>query len=539
VQTPMVPVEFKQSPHNVVEPSRSNSHEDDSDSETPPRKFRSLEEILESCNVTFFAQEPQCFEEAIKEEVWREAMDVEMKSIEKNLTWQLVDLPEGKDAIGLKWVYKTKYNEDGSVQRYKARLVAKGYSQQLDVDFNETFALVVHMETIRTVLALAAQLELQIFQLDVKSAFLNGELKEEVYVKQPQCFEVEGKEGKVYKLHKALYGLKQAPRAWNNKIDAYFLQNGFVKSPSEPSLYVKRSGANFLMVCLYVDDLIYARTNHDMVQSFKESMMKEYEMTNLGLMKYFLGIQLKQTKGEIFITQEKYIHDLLKKFRLESCKPVSTPMALNEKFQLNDGAEKADLKVYGSLVGSLIYLTNTRPYIVHSVSLVSRFMNEPSKLHFVAAKRILRYLQGTKKLGIKYVKEENNELVGYTDSDWVGSFDDKKSTSTYVFYLGSKTISWSSKKQNSVALSSAEAEYISANEATREAVWLRRILIDLQQKVEYPTPIFCDNQSAISMSKNPVFHGRSKHIELRHNYICDMVQRKEINLEYIKTTEQP
>ncbi|RHN42089.1 putative RNA-directed DNA polymerase [Medicago truncatula] len=355
-------------------------------------------------------------------------MDVEMKSIEKNRTWQLVDLPKGKDAIGLKWVYKTKYNEDGSVQKYKARLVVKGYSQQPGVDFNETFAPVVRMETIRTVLALAAQLELQVFQLDVKSTFLNGELEEEVYVKQPQGFEVEGKEGKVYKLHKALYGLKQAPRAWNSKIDAYFLQNGFVKSPSEPSLYVKRSGANFLMVCLYVDDLIYAGTNHDMVQSFKEAMMKEYEMTDLGLMKYFLGIQVKQTKCEIFITQEKYIHDLLKKFRLESCKPVSTPMALNEKLQLNDGSEKADPKAYRSLVGSLIYLTNTRPDIVHSVSLVSRFMNEPSKLHFAAAKRILRYLQGTKKLGIKYVKEENNELVGYTDSDWAGSFDDRKST---------------------------------------------------------------------------------------------------------------
>ena len=539
VQTPTVPVEFNQSPLNVVESSRSNSHEDGSDSETPPRKFRSLEEIIESCNVAFFAQEPQCFEEAIKEEVWREAMDVEMKSIEKNRTWQLVDLPKGKDAIGLKWVYKTKYNEDGSVQKYKARLVAKGYSQQPGVDFNETFAPVVRMETIRTVLALAAQLELQVFQLDVKSAFLNGELEEEVYVKQPQGFEVEGKEGKVYKLHKALYGLKQAPRAWNSKIDAYFLQNGFVKSPSEPSQYVKTRGANFLMVCLYVDDLIYAGTNHDMVQSFKEAMMKEYEMTDLGLMKYFLGIQVKQTKGGIFITQEKYIHDLLKKFILESCKPVSTPMALNEKLQLNDGAEKADPKVYRSLVGSLIYLTNTRPDIVHSVSLVSRFMNEPSKLHFAATKRILRYLQGTKKLGIKYVKEENNELVGYTDSDWAGSFDDRKSTLAYVFCLGSKAISWSSKKQNSVALSSAEAEYISVNEATREAVWLRRILIDLQQKVEDPTPIFCDNQSAISMSKNPVFHGRSKHIELRHNYIRDMVQRKEINLEYIKTTEQP
>lgn len=309
-------------------------------------------------------------------------------------------------------------------------------------------------------LAIAAQMELQVFQLDVKSAFLNGELEEEVYVQQPQGFEARGEEGKVYKLKKALYGLKQAPRAWNSKIDAYFLRSGFMRSPSEPSLYVKKNGEDFLMVCLYVDDLIYVGTNANMVDSFKEAMMKEYEMTDLGLMKYFLGIQVKQSKGEIFITQEKYVSDMLKKFRMENSNPAPTPMALNEKLQLDDGAEKSDPKIYRSLVGSLIYLTNTRPDIVHSVSLVSRFMNEPSKLHFAAAKRILRYLRGTKKLGIKYVKEEDNKLVGYTDSDWAGSLDDRKSTSAYVFCLGSKPISWSSKKQNSIALSSAEAEFI-------------------------------------------------------------------------------
>ncbi|XP_057432030.1 secreted RxLR effector protein 161-like [Lotus japonicus] len=197
-----------------------------------------------------------------------------------------------------------------------------------------------------------------------------------------------------------------------------------------------------------------------MVDSFKEAMMKEYEMTDLGLLKYFLGIQVMQSKGEIFITQEKYVSDMLKKFRMENSNPAPTPMALNEKLQVYDGAEKSDPKIYRSLGCSLIYLTNTRPDIVHSVSLVSIFMNEPSKLHFAAVKRILRYLRGTKKLGIKYVNEEDNKLVGYTDSDWAGSLDDRKSTSAYVFCLGSKPISWSSKKQNSIALSSAEAEFI-------------------------------------------------------------------------------
>ena len=395
------------------------------------------------------------------------------------------------------------------------------------------------METIRTVLALAAQFELKVFQLDVKSAFLNGEIKEEVYVEQPMGYEVKGKEEKVYRLRKALYGLKQAPRAWNSKIDGYFIKNGFNRSTSEPSLYVKKKGTEFLVLCLYVDDLIYFGSSMNMVEDFKKKMMKEFEMTDMGLMKYFLGIQVRQEKGKIFMCQEKYIEDLLKKYHMDKSKPISTPMALNERLQQNDGVEKIDAKVYRSLVGSLIYLTNTRPDIMHSVSVVSRFMNDPSKAHFSVAKRILRYLNGTKKQGIQYEKEDNCKLVGFTDSDWAGSLDDRKSTSGYIFCLGSNAISWSSKKQKSVALSSAEAEYIAATDSACEAVWLRRILKDLQFDQEESTKIFCDNMSAIAMTKNPVFHARSKHIELRHHFIRDLVNKGEICIEFVSTHDQP
>lgn len=265
--------------------------------------------------------------------------------------------------------------------------------------------------------------------------------------------------------------------------------------------------------------------------------MEEYEMTDLGLMRYFLGIQVKQSKEGIFISQEKYAEDLLKKFDMLNCKPVATPMAVNEKHSRNDGAQKADSTLYRSLVGSLIYLSNTRPDIVHAVGIVSRFMSEPSKFHYVAAKRILRYIKGTKSFGLKYEKEVENNLIGYTDSDWAGSVDDRKSTSGYIFCLGSKTISWCSKKQNSVALSSAEAEYISASSAACEAVWLRRILSNLQQEQVSPTTIFCDNMSAIAMTKNPVFHGRSKHIELRHHFIRKLVEDKDIELKFCKTDD--
>ena len=344
----------------------------------------------------------------------------------------------------------------------------------------------------------------------------------------------------VYRLQKALYGLKQAPRAWNIKIDSYFLQSGFQRSPSEPSLYVKteEGTSNFLIACLYVDDLIYMGNSQLMMGDFKKDMMSRFEMTDLGLMRYFLGIQVKQENGRISLSQEKYATDLLKKFNMSCCKPTCTPMIINEKLSRNDGAEKVDETIYRKLVGSLIYLTNTRPDLVYAVSVVSRFMSEPSKLHFAAAKRILRYVQGTKSYGVVFQAEKDNKLVGYSDSDWAGSIDDRKSTSGNVFFLGTKPISWSSKKQSTVAMSSAEAEYISASGAACEAVWLRRILKDMKQCQTTPTILFCDNLSAIAMTKNPVFHNRSKHIELRHHFIRELASRGEIELAFCKTGDQ-
>lgn len=261
-------------------------------------------------------------------------------------------------------------------------------------------------------------------------------------------------------------------------------------------------------------------------------------MTDLEAMKYFLGMQVKQSPGKIFLSQEKYAEDMLKKFNMSDCKPMATPMATNVKLSKNDGKEKVDASLYRSLVGSLIYLTNTRPDIVHSVSIISRFMSDPSKDHLAATKRILRYIKGTKSHGIMYESENDCRLTGYTDSDWAGSIDDRRSTSGYVFQLGSKSISWSSKKQATVALSSSEAEYIASTSAACEAVWLRRILKDLQQDAEDPTTIYCDNMSAIAMTKNPVFHSRTKHIEIRHHFIRELVEKQEIVLQFCKTGEQ-
>ncbi|KAK0597781.1 hypothetical protein LWI29_028530 [Acer saccharum] len=353
-------------------------------------------------------------------------MQEEIKMIKKNKTWELVDYPNDKEIIGVKWVYKPKLYSDGSIQKHKARLVAKGYSQKYGVDYNETFAHVARLDTIRALVALAAQKKWHIHQLDVKSTFLNGYLEEEIYVEQPQGFVIPGKEDKVLKLKKALYGLKQAPRAWYSRIDEYYTSHEFRRSKSEPTLYIKTQSNNILIVSLYVDDLIYTGNNEKMMKEFKEDMMKTFEMTDLGLMHYFLGIEINQEKSGIFVSQKKYTESLLKKFKMSECKPVATPLVTNEKFRKEDGSNKADVSIYRSLIGSLLYLTATRPDIMYATSLLSRFMQNPTQVHYGAAKQILRYLQGTKDYGIWFKPTDKSILIGYTDSDWAGSMDDMK-----------------------------------------------------------------------------------------------------------------
>ncbi|BBG92676.1 multidrug resistance-associated protein 9, partial [Prunus dulcis] len=480
----------------------------------------------ESCNICII--EPESFEEAVKDAAWQKAMEAELEMIEKNETWELVKRPSDKPIVGVKWIFKVKLNLDGSVQKNKARLVAKGYTQKPGIDFNETFAPVARLDTVRTLIALAAQKRWKLFQLDVKSAFLNGVLQEEVYVDQPPGFVVQDKEDRVYRLKKALYGLKQAPRAWYEEINSYFTAAGFQKSPSEATLYVKAAESGILIVSLYVDDIIYTGSSEELVMSFKTEMMKRYEMTDLGLLHHFLGLGVIQAEPYIFLHQKKYARTLLDKFGLKDCKAVSTPLAMNEKLSKEDGSEQADEKVYRQIVGSLLYLTATRPDIMFAASLLARYMHGPTKKHMGTAKRVLRYIQGTLDYGIAYEKGKEAMLVGYCDSDWSGCEDDMRSTSGYAFILD----------QSSVALSTAEAEYVSAAEATAQAVWLRFVLSDFGEEQVEATPILCDNTSAIAITKNPVHHHRTRHISRRFHFIRDALQNGEIDLLYCRTGEQ-
>ncbi|CAL2234198.1 unnamed protein product [Prunus armeniaca] len=502
-----------------------------------PLKWRRLDDVLAQCNLCIV--EPENYVDAAQDESWLKAMQDELYMIEKNGTWELVERPSEKPVIGVKWVYKTKLNLDGSVQRNKARLVAKGYAQKPGLDYNETYVPVARLDTIKTLIALAAQKNWKLYQLDVKSAFLNGVLQEEVYIDQPDGFVIQGQEDKVYKLHKALYGLKQAPRAWYGEIDNYFSQCGFERSLSEATLYTKvRGDTEILIVSIYVDDIVYTGSSQTLLAEFKEDMMAKYEMTDLGLLHHFLGMGVIQSESSIFLHQKKYASTLLNKFGLTECKYVSTPLVATEKLAKDDGSGAANEEHYRSIVGSLLYLTATRPDIMYASSLLARFMHCPTNRHYGTAKRVLRYVKGTLDYGLEYVKGRKSILIGYCDSDWGGSVGDCKSTSGYAFTFGSGVFSWASVKQNCVALSTAEAEYISVAEATTQAIWLRFVLEDFGELQTEATPLHCDNISAIAITKNPVFHQKTKHIDRRYHFIKDALQEGVINLEYCPTNEQ-
>eukprot|EP00253_Pinus_taeda_P030339 PITA_30339 len=455
------------------------------------KKFINLSDIYDEGMNSLFAlychvDDPIHFENAIKDKKWIEAMDEEMNAIERNKTWDLVELPKGKEIIGVKWVYKTKCNAEGNIERHKARLVVKGYKQQYGRDYEETFAPVARMETVRAVLSIEAHNKWKVYQMDVKSAFLNGVLMEEVYIEQPLGYEKKGEEHKVYKLKKALYGLKIAPRAWYSRINSYLLENGFEKFEGDPTVYIKEKYGKFLIFVLYVDDVIFTGNDVYFIENFKAVMKEEFQMTDMGLLRYFLGIEVDQNENGIFISQARYVNEVLGRFNMQECKTSITPTVMGLKLSKEDINKDFDPSLYKSIVASLMYLTATRPHIMFAVSLISRFMERPKEAHWEAAKKIMRYVKGTKRFGILYNVSEHSDLVGYTDSDWAGSVDDRKRTPGYVFHMGSGAISWASKNQSIVALSTVEAEYVAATIATCQAVWMRsgEVILGSRQRIE-------------------------------------------------------
>jgi hypothetical protein len=485
------------------------------------------------------ADEPSSVAEALQDASWSKAMEEEMGCIEENETWTLADLPPGHKPIGLKWVFKVKRDENGTVVKHKARLVAKGFVQREGVDFEEVFAPVARLDSVRLLLAVAAQERWEVHHLDVKSAFLNGELKEEVYVAQPPGFAKSGSEGKVLRLHKALYGLRQAPRAWNAKLDTSLARLGFVKCPSDHAVYTRRKDGGRLLLGVYVDDLIITGTSTAAIGEFKQEMTSLFRMSDLGLLSYYLGIEVTQRPGCIRLGQAAYAEKLLDRMGMSDCNSTAAPMELRLKLSKNGTGTAVDPSLYRSVVGGLRYLVHTRPDICFTVGFLSRFMEKPTSEHMAAVKHLLRYIAGTKTLGCEYTHQEGKvRLVGYSDADHGGDIDDRKSTSGVLHFYGQSPVSWQSSKQKIVALSSCEAEYVAATSGACQGIWLRRLLGELLGHDDGAIELRVDNKSAIALTKNPVFHDRSKHIQIRFHFIRQCVEDGDIDVQYVRTADQ-
>ncbi|KAJ9567585.1 hypothetical protein OSB04_003551 [Centaurea solstitialis] len=488
--------------------------------------------------VNFISEnEPKEIDDALRDPAWVSAMQEELAEFIRNNVWLLVPRPRKRTIIGSKWIFRNELDEIGTIIRNKARLVAQGYRQEEGIDYDETFAPVARLEAIRLFLAFAAHMNFKVYQMDIKNAFLNGKLNEEVYVAQPPGFVDPKFPNHVYKLNKALYGLKQAPRAWYDTLSTFLLSKGFVRGKIDSTLFLKKYPKHILLVQIYVDDIIFGSTNPKLCEKFELLMKSEYKMSMMGELTFFLGLQIKQSEKGIFINQGKYVHEMLKKFDLTSCTPMKTPMAPPLSLDKDSKGKPVDVTLYRGMIGSLLYLTASRPDIMYSTCLCARYQAEPKESHLTAVKRIFRYLKGTPNLGLWYSKDSGFDLTAYSDSDFAGCKIDRKSTTGGCHLLGGKLVSWTSKKQNSVSTSTAEAEYVAAGICCAQVLWLRNQLQDYDIQLS-KIPIYCDNTSAIAIANNPVLHSKTKHIEVRYHFIRDHVMNGDIELHFVPTEYQ-
>ncbi|KAJ0624745.1 putative RNA-directed DNA polymerase [Helianthus annuus] len=461
-------------------------------------------------------------------------MHTEFKALLDNGTWELVPRPVDHPVIRCHWLFRHKFKADGSLDRYKARLVVNGNSQTVGVDCDETFSPVVKPATIRAVLSIALMKNWPINQLDVKNAFLHGSLNELVYMHQPPGFVDQTKPGHVCRLRKSLYGLKQAPRAWFQRFSSFITKHGFKSSLSDNSLFVFQHGNSLAYLLLYVDDIILTASSDSLLRKTIQLVSHEFAMTDMGSLHHFLGISVKRDSTGMFLSQSQYARDILHRDNMTSCKPSHTPVDTSSKLSATEGNLLPDGSLYRSLAGALQYLTFTRPDIAYAVQQVCLFMHAPRESHFNFLKCILRYIQGTIDFGIRLTNQSDHNIVAYSDADWAGCPDSRRSTSGYCVSIGNNLVSWSSKRQPTVSRSSAEAEYRGVANAVAETSWLRNLLLELKVPVKKATIVYCDNISAIYLSENPVQHQRSKHVELDIHFV-----RERVRLGQVRVLHEP
>ena len=491
-------------------------------------------------------EEPQSLDEALARddsEQWYEAWESEVDSLVRNETWVLASLPAGRKAIGCRWLLKWK--EDGC---YKARLVAKGYNQKAGVDYTETFAPVAKFNSLRTLLALVCENDWELEGMDVKTAFLHSALEETVFMEIPEGLHTEiassnqrGEERIVCRLTKSIYGLKQSPRTWYGKINKFFIDHGFQRSEHDHNVYIHSIFK--LILLLYVDDLVITAPNSEDVSWIQTILHEEFEMTELGPLTSFLGLELEIQRNRktrmLHLSQSKYIGTILERHSMLNCALVSTPADPHVRLVKSIPEQQSDSynqQRYQSAVGSLMYaMIGSRPDIAFAVSAVSQYSTNPGPTHWTAVRRIFRYLSGTRSHGLMY---GNGYCEGYTDADW-GASEDRKSIGGYTFLINGASVSWASKKQASVALSSTKAEFMALTEGPKEALWLGELLGDLgalkhRQEIQ---KLVCDNQGAIALTQNPEYHARTKHIDIRYHFIRQHVDEGSIELIYCPTHE--
>ena len=539
------PSSSKRTFETIIEDCSQNSGNDENvETEEEPRRTKRarIEKSFGPDFLTYMLEaEPQTYKEAVSSTegpLWKEAIKSEIDSILQNHTWELVDLPPGIKLLGSKWIFKRKMKTDGTIDKYKARLVIKGYRQREGLDYFDTYSPVTRITSIRIILATATLRNLEVHQMDVKTAFLNGDLEEEIYMEQPEGCVAPGQEKKVCKLVKSLYGLKQAPKQWHKKFDDVMLSNGFKINECDKCVYVKNTDNGYVILCLYVDDIIIVGSNDRMVRSTKHMLNSRFDMKDMGPVDVVLGIKIKRVPEGLILTQSHYVDKILDKFNKDDSGIARTPIDISQHLSKNRGESISQVE-YARVIGSLMYLMScTRPDIAFTVSRLSRFTSNPGDDHWKAIVRVLRYLRYTREYGLHYTREPG-VLEGYSDASWISDTQDSKATSGYVFTLGGAAISWKSSKQTVITRSTMEAEFVALDKCGEEAEWLRHFLEDIPDWPK-PIPAICvhsDSQSAIGRAHNTMYNGKSRHIRRRHNTIRQLISTGVIVIDYIRSKD--
>lgn len=506
-----------------------------------PKRFEDYEMYMAFDAMSYIENVPQSYDEVNEredKECWMEAMKREIESINENETWELVKTPRDKEILDTKWVYTYKPLENDIKDRYKARLVVRGFAQKDNFDYDNLYSPVAKMTTIRTLLAIANQFSFELEQMDVKTAFLNGRLLEDIYIHIPKGIE-QSKE-QIYKLNKSLYGLRQSSKCWNDRINEFLLYLNFTRSQNDYCLYFKITTEGQIYLLLYVDDIILASDSRILIEGIKRELINEFKIKDKGQLRYFLGLEVNYNKEEgiLSLSQNRYLNGILRRFGFDNCKPSSLPIDPKLRLKPCENEKEKTKKPFRELVGCLMYLMlGTRPDISFTLNYYSKFQDKATDETFEHLKRVLRYLKESSDLKLIYKRQDKPELITYVDANWGGDLNDRRSITGFLLKVFDNTVSWTTRKQNCVTLSSTEAELTALCSAVCEGLWLRKLLLDLGIKVK-SLLLYEDNNGCISIIKNPENNRRVKHIDLKYNFVSDYVKAKQIEIKYVNSANQ-